>query len=139
MKISPEPLPEMLPLRPEPERHAARDPFQLMREQRRVGGDDDDDGAALGDVGGDEHVRLGRGNLAPDGDAGDAQIVARPVIALHEHADRVAAVLGIEAARRGADAALVAVADHAGAAADAAFLDGAGVRRIERLRTHAPA
>ena len=35
--------------------------------------------------------------------------------------------------REAADAALVAVADHAGAAADVAFLDGARVRGVERM------
>jgi hypothetical protein len=49
--------------------------------------------------------------------AGDAQQAALAVVALHEHAHRPAALLGRQAARRGADAALEAVADHPRAAA----------------------
>ncbi len=132
MKMSPEPLPEMLPLRPSPERDPPGEPFQLMREERCVGRDDDDDGAELLFIRGDERIRLGRGNFATHVDARDAQIVARSVVALDEDTDRVAAVLRTQASRGGADAALVAVADHPGAAADAAFLDRTAVRAVER-------
>ena len=59
-------------------------------------------------------------------------VAARAVVALDQHADRVAAGLGGEHARRGADAALEAVADHPGAAADVALGDGPAARAVER-------
>ena len=51
------------------------------------------------------------------------------VIRLDEHADHPAV---LDDAGRGADPALEAVADHAGAAADRALLDRPGVRALER-------
>ena len=47
MKMSPEPLPDVAPVRAEPERRAAGEALELVRQQRRVGGDDDDDRARL--------------------------------------------------------------------------------------------
>ena len=73
------------------------------------------------------------GNFLADRDAGDAQLVAPSVVALHEHAYRVAACFRVEHARGGSDSSLEFVADHAGSAADVAFFDRAAVRGIERL------
>ena len=50
MKISPEPLPEMLPSRPKTERDAAGNSLQLMRQQRSVCGDHNDDRANVGAI-----------------------------------------------------------------------------------------
>ena len=63
--------------------------------------------------------RFGADPLA-DGDAVHAQPRAAAVVRLHEHADHPAV---LDDARGRADAALEAVADHAGAAADSALLD----------------
>src|SRR6202035_6190764 len=106
-----------------------------MREQRGIGRHHHDDGAVLGESPGHhEGVRFGRGDFAPDRNTGDPQIVPRAVIALYEYAHRVAAILRLQAARRSADPALVAVAYHAGAAADAAFFDGSGMRAVEGMQ-----
>ena len=79
----------------------------------------------------------------PDRSARDGEPLAPAVVGLHEHADRVAAVLGADHARRAADPALEAVADHPRAAADRALLDlaaaRAGDRLLDVLRSHVPA
>src|SRR4029077_599712 len=71
------------------------------------------------------------GNFFSDGNAGDAEIGARAVIALHQYTDRERAGLCVDFARGGADPALEFVADHSGAAAHVAFLDGAGFRGVD--------
>src|SRR5579863_3331754 len=71
------------------------------------------------------------GDFFADGDAGDAELRAGSVVTLHEDADGVAAGFGVEDAGGGADAAFEFVADHACAAADIAFFDGAGVSDVE--------
>jgi hypothetical protein len=73
-----------------------RDALELGGDERRVGGDDDDDGAGVviaaavvtGFVGGMF------GNFFADGDAGDAQLPARSIVALDEDADGIASVFG---------------------------------------------
>src|SRR5207302_2016668 len=62
------------------------------------------------------------------------QLASAPIIALHQHAHCVAAVLGVEHSRRSADAALKLVADHPRAPADVAFLYRATVGRIQRMK-----
>ena len=74
------------------------------------------------------------GDLAPHWNAGNAQLIALAVIALHQHSHRVAAIFCGEDARGGADAALEFVADHAGAAADIAFLDCTAVRAVDGVK-----
>src|SRR2546422_1033927 len=64
------------------------------------------------------------------GNSGDSEIRARAEVALNEDTDRIAAVFFYELARRRADATFIAAADHAGAAADVAFFDAAGLRGI---------
>jgi len=71
------------------------------------------------------------GNFFTDGNAGDAELIAASVVALHEDADGIAAGFSIEHAGSSADAAFEFVADHSGAAADIAFFDGAGVGDVE--------
>ena len=71
------------------------------------------------------------GNFSADVNAGDAELIAASVVALHEDADGVASGFGVEHAGGGADAAFEFVADHACAAADVAFFDGAGVGGVE--------
>ena len=51
------------------------------------------------DAHGHERVRIFAGNFAADGNASDSKILARAVIALHEHADGVAAIFFRERAR----------------------------------------
>ncbi len=63
--------------------------------------------------------------------AGDAELVAASIVALHEDADGVASSLGVEHAGRSADAAFELVADHTRAAPDVTFFDRAGVGDIE--------
>src|SRR5437773_11723134 len=57
---------------------------------------------------------------------------ARAVIALHQDANQVAAVLRLEPTRRRADTALEAVADHSGPAPDTALDDGPAARAAHR-------
>src|SRR5207244_7357912 len=64
-------------------------------------------------------------NLLAHGRAGDAEVAASPIIALHQHAHRVPAVLRVEPARRRADPSLELVAHHSRAPAHAALDDGA--------------
>ena len=71
------------------------------------------------------------GDFLADGNAGDAELIAASVVALHENADGVASGFGVEHARGRSDAAFEFVADHAGAAADVAFFDRAGVGDVE--------
>ena len=68
-----------------------------------------------------------------DGRPVHPQVLPAAVVGLHERADDVAAVGVGEHARRRADAALEAVADHAGPAADRPFGDAARTRVGERL------
>ena len=71
------------------------------------------------------------GNFFTYGNAGDAELAAASVVALHQHAYGVATVFGINHAGRSADAAFEFVADHAGAAAHVSFFDRAAVRGVE--------
>jgi hypothetical protein len=95
--------------------------------QWRVRGYDDDDRAGV--------IALSVGGMIgdffADGNAGDAELVAASVVALDEDADGIASSLGFEHAGRGADAAFELIADHAGATADIAFFDRAGVGDVE--------
>src|SRR5262249_17001188 len=115
------------------QRDAPGDALQLVRQQRCIGGDHHDDRAVLGVEGRIEGVGILALDLAPDRNAGDAQVGAQAVVALDQYAERVAAVLVSELPRGGADPALEAVADHAGAAANHAFLHGPRARSVERL------
>ena len=70
----------------------------------------------------------------PDRHAEDRAFRPPPEIGLHEDADRVALAAGdFDHSRRGAVATLEIVAQHAGTAADAALLERAAARRIQRL------
>src|SRR4029077_2277081 len=73
-------------------------------------------------------------NFASNGNSSNAKVFAAAVIALHEHADNVATSLRGERTRRRADATFITVANHAGTAADAAFLNGAGLCGIDGLK-----
>lgn len=120
----------------EPDARALREPRALMRQQRRVGRERHDDRAHAGLARPARLVerRVRVAQHFADRVARDAQRRALPVVRLHERADRPAARRFGDDARRGADAALELVADHAGAAADAAFRDRARTRGGERLR-----
>src|SRR4029077_7027333 len=63
--------------------------------------------------------------------AGDTEIHARAVVALHEHTDGIASVFCGKRVRRGANASFVATADHTCATAHVAFLDGTGFRGVD--------
>ena len=139
-KMSPEPLPCVRPHATHAEAHAAHHPPQLIRRERRVGADHDDDRALLrlftararGSLG--RHLgprahrrvdRLGHagfvpGDFAADRNARDAELGAQAVVALHQRAHDVAPSAG-QLPRRGAGAALEAVAEHPGAAAHIAL------------------
>ena len=74
-----------------------------------------------------------RSDLATDRHAIDAQQIARAIVRLHQRADRIALAILDDDARCRAGSALELVADHAGAAADIAFGDGAAAdRAVER-------
>src|SRR5204863_6886535 len=102
---------------------AAGEALELVGQERRVGRDGDQDRARIAaahEVAGDALAEIL---------SGDAQLAPPAAVALHHYTDRGAVR---EAAGRGADAALELVAHHARAAAHRAFLDRAGVRRVER-------
>src|SRR5215469_15876918 len=106
-----------------------------MWQERCVGGDHSDDRAHF-TVSLRRHpgVRGVARDLPPHRDAGNTQILARSTeVALYEDAHGIAAVLGRQDPRSGADTALVAKADHAGPAADRAFLDRSRMRGVERV------
>src|SRR5258708_24302 len=71
------------------------------------------------------------GNFAANVDPGDAKLVARTIVALHQHADGIATLFRVEDARTGTDPSLEFVTDHARAAADIAFFDRPAVSGIE--------
>src|SRR4051794_6068408 len=101
-----------------------------MRQQRRVGGDDDDDRALLrcgigrtaasfvaarpGESGWQRlAVRDAAGEVGyffANRNAGDSQIAAQSVVALHQYTDGVTAVFRRQLPGRGADAALETMA-----------------------------
>src|SRR5215469_15897724 len=101
----------------ETERDLSSNSLELRRNEGSVGGENHDDGS---DIGLPDRVL---GNLTAHVNASDPKLVARSVVALHENADRVAPILGIEHSRAGADATLKVVTDHAGPASDVAFFD----------------
>ena len=72
------------------------------------------------------------GDLRSDRHSEDPQIAA--VVALHQNADRVAALCRRQHARGGADTALESIAAHSRATADGAFLHWPGLCPIERLK-----
>src|SRR5246127_3033443 len=92
-----------------------------MREQRRIRCDNHNDGTALRDVVWRKRVGILRTDLPANGNSGNAEILSRAVVALHEYTDGVAAVLLGKFARRGANPSLEPVANHAGAATNRAF------------------
>src|SRR5207244_8694633 len=71
-------------------------------------------------------------NLLPDRHAGDAEVAASPVVALHQHAYGISAILRIEPSRGRPDPALELVVDHSGAAADTALYDAAAASTVHR-------
>ena len=79
---------------------ALREPVALVGQERRVGGDDDDDRAARRAARPSPATGIRSAGIAsPDRHAVDREPLARAVVRLHEHADRVAAVLGRRARR----------------------------------------
>ena len=102
MKMSPEPLPAMLPVRARPERGAARQPLELVRQQRRVGRDDDDDRAGLARIVGHAVGRCAGvcGISRPTGTPAIVQLRRAAEVGLHQHADGVAARSRPDHARR---------------------------------------
>src|SRR6266550_6598659 len=120
----------------EPERNAASEALELMRNERRVGADDNDDRATVQIAECSGGVGTLVGNLLADRDPRDAKIFARAIVALHQDTDCVGADFRFDFSRRRADAALEFVADHSRPAADVAFFDGAvvcGIDRVERV------
>src|SRR5688572_7874772 len=71
-------------------------------------------------------------DLLAHGNAGYPEVAAGAVVALHEHADRVAALLRGKPARRGADATLEPVAHHSRPATDVALGHRSALGPIER-------
>src|SRR6267378_433255 len=132
MKMSPEPLPEMLPLRPRPretrrarrfnwcETSGASVATTTMMEPRSN---------SLNDV---EAYAGSSGISLPTGTPA-MKIFARAVVALHKDADRVGADFRFDLSRRRTDAAFEFVADHSGATADVAFFDSAAACGIDRV------
>src|ERR1700722_9458489 len=73
------------------------------------------------------------GDFFADRNAGDAELIAASVVALHQHAYWVAPGFGREYARGSSDAAFEFVADHARASANVAFFDRAGMGDVEGM------
>src|SRR5579862_732039 len=73
------------------------------------------------------------GNFFADGDSGDAELIAAPVVALHEHSHGIAASFGVKHAGCATDPSFKFIADHACATANVAFFNGAGVGGVERV------
>ena len=106
-----------------------------MRQQRRVGGDHDDDRAGRRAASSTHGRPLACCRGSPGRPARRRRAAARrrPKLACTSTPDRVAAVLGSSSRDDGADAALEAVADHAGAAADVALGHRPALGAVERL------
>ena len=75
----------------ESERNAAREAFELVRDERSVRGNNDDDRAVVVVDERGSGVRIIRGNFPADGNSGNAQIISRTVITLHQNSSCVAA------------------------------------------------
>src|SRR5687768_1824125 len=107
-----------------------------MRRERRVGGSDRDNRPAPESViSGTRAIVvlvLEAFDLTAYLNTADRQLVAPAKVRLHQHADRMGKRADGRAARGGAGAALEPEAAHAGTAADVAFRDRPGLRRIER-------
>src|SRR5439155_19785977 len=111
------------------ERHTPGEALELVRQERGVGGNDADDRALLLARAALDHRRLAQ--FGADPPTADRQVAALAEIGLDEAADRIALSLPFDQPGGGAGAPLEAVADHAGAAADAALFDRSGRRAVE--------
>ncbi len=111
-----------------PARFAMRSSW--LRQERRVGRNHDDDRAIVAVHGGFVAVGAPAQVLAYR-NSGDPQRRAGAVVSLYQRAHRIGVALHLDLARGRADAALEAVTGHAGAAADAAFLDRPALRAVE--------
>src|SRR5690606_30183486 len=112
------------------QRHAPRQPFQLMRKKRCIRGDHRDDRTLLL-----QRYRLddtGLDEFAAGAAPADHQILPAAEVGLDEAAQCEGATGPGDDARGGAIAALEAKGDHARAAADAALLDRPASCRVER-------
>src|ERR1700722_7607494 len=74
--------------------------LELGWDERSVGGDNDDNRSRVFSVGGM------LGNFLAHGNAGDAELIAATIIALHENADGIASSLSVEHMRRSPDTAV---------------------------------
>ena len=119
------------------EDRARREALEVPRVERRVGGDDDHAGA----VGvRRDSACIGAAALGVSSFHTGTPSIDEPaaVVALHEDADRPGVVRrAARPSRRGADAALPAERDRAGAGADRAFLDRARPSRRRSPPSHA--
>src|SRR5215467_2695283 len=79
-----------------PQRNAPRDPLQLLGKHRRIGGHHHNDRSALGNLGALVGVGVFGGNLPSHRNPRHAQILPRAVVALHQYAHGVAAILRAE-------------------------------------------
>src|SRR5258708_31792323 len=106
-----------------------------MGDERNIGGNHDDDGAAvcIGERRGRVSAILW--NFFTYWNPGDAQIGARAIIPLHQHADRERASLRFDFARARADAALEFVTYHSGTATHIALFDGPRLRAVDGADT----
>src|SRR6267378_2704442 len=119
----------------EPQRNASSKALELVRDERRVRGNNDDDRAMVVIHKRSAGVRYISGNFSSHGNAGDAQIVFRAVVALHKNSNRVTAVFCVQLAGGCADSSFEAVADHSGATANVAFRNRAGRRGIDGVQS----
>src|SRR5215468_7530178 len=71
------------------------------------------------------------GDFATHVDACDPQLLARSVVALHQHSDGVATGFGVEHPRASSDSPLEFVTDHAGSTANIAFFHRSGMCGVE--------
>src|SRR5258708_29268506 len=115
----------------EPQRNPAREAFELMRDERRVRCNNNNDRAVVVVHEGCAGIRIITSDFSADRNPGNAQIVFRAVVALHKNSNRVSAIFRLQLARSRADSSFESVADHSRAAANIAFLNGAGRRSVD--------
>src|SRR5579885_3384435 len=96
-----------------------------MRQQRSIGCGDDYDRTKF------SRSRIGGPKMCSNRNAADYQLAGPAAIELHNHAERVTALIAWQPARRSADSALPSIADHPGAAPDVAFRNRSPSRSVQ--------
>src|SRR5690348_12471065 len=118
-------VPRVTAVASQSQRDSSSYPFQLCRDERRIGSDHDDDGSDVVTPHSLSRYFLSHGN------ARYTQLATTTIVALHQHANGVATVFGVQVPGRRARAAFELITDHAGAATDISFLDRPALGRVK--------